>query len=145
MKAPGGLVGESVQKNLSLKVLLVDERPMVGATTLCWMEFMCRYGMNGGNSTNKAWGGIPLVVFLGDDVQLPPVLDSQVYNWRGKISPAMHGVMVWEEFKHAVTLTKSIRQNDKEQLFRNILSSLRIYTTGSMLAQFSVGKSRFTI
>ena len=24
----------------------------------------------------------------------------------------MHGVMVWGEFKHVVTLTKSIRQND---------------------------------
>ncbi len=48
----------------------------------------------------------------------------------------MHGIMVWDEFKHVVTLTKSIRQNDNEQLFRNVLSSLRTYDTTPQQAQW---------
>lgn len=31
-----------------VKVLLVDERSLVGCSTLGWMEYMCRYGMNKG-------------------------------------------------------------------------------------------------
>jgi hypothetical protein len=40
-KAPDGTVGETLQKNCQgLKVLLVDERSLIGCTNLGWMEFM---------------------------------------------------------------------------------------------------------
>jgi hypothetical protein len=43
MKPPEGTLGEKLQQNCEgLKVVLVDERSMIGATTLGWMEFMCR-------------------------------------------------------------------------------------------------------
>jgi hypothetical protein len=29
---------------------------------------------------SKSWGGLPVVVVFGDDVQLPPVLDYPVYK-----------------------------------------------------------------
>jgi hypothetical protein len=39
MKPPEGTLGEKLQQNCEgLKVLLVDERSMIGATTLGWME-----------------------------------------------------------------------------------------------------------
>jgi hypothetical protein len=50
-----------------LKVLLVDERSMIGCINLDWMEFMCKSGME---VESKSWGGLPVVVFLGDDVLL---------------------------------------------------------------------------
>jgi hypothetical protein len=51
MKPPEGTLGEKLQQNCEgLKVLLVDERSMIGATTLGWMEFMCRYGVKIGGS-----------------------------------------------------------------------------------------------
>jgi hypothetical protein len=59
-----------------LKVLLVDERSLIGCTNLGWMEFMCKSEMG---VESKSWGGLPVVVLLGDDVQLPPVLDCPVY------------------------------------------------------------------
>jgi hypothetical protein len=47
MKQPEGSLGENLQKNCeALKVLLVDERSLIGSKTLGWMEFMCRYGTN---------------------------------------------------------------------------------------------------
>ncbi|CAG2201823.1 unnamed protein product [Mytilus edulis] len=43
MKAPDGSTGEILQKNCEgLKVLIVDERSLIGCTTLGWMEYMCR-------------------------------------------------------------------------------------------------------
>jgi hypothetical protein len=41
-----------------LKVLLVDERSLIGATTLGWVEFMCRYGVEEGQNFDKTWGGL---------------------------------------------------------------------------------------
>jgi hypothetical protein len=53
-----------------LKVLLVDERSLIGATTLGWVEFMCRYGVEEGQNFDKTWGGLSVVIFFGDDVLL---------------------------------------------------------------------------
>lgn len=65
MKPPDGSTGEQLQKNCQdLKVLLVDERSLIGANTLGWMEFMCRCGMNQERSSDQSWGGIPVVGFF---------------------------------------------------------------------------------
>jgi hypothetical protein len=67
---------------------------LTGATTLGWMEFMCRYGVKNGENFDQSWGGLPVVIFLGDDVQLSPVLDSPVYNSSCKLPAALHGMMI---------------------------------------------------
>lgn len=59
MKPPVGSLGENLQKHCEgLNVLLVDERSMIGATTLGWMEFMCRCGIQSGDNSDKPWGGL---------------------------------------------------------------------------------------
>ncbi len=64
-------------------MLIVDERPLVGSTTLGWMEFHCRFGMK---APDKYWGGLPAVIFLGDDIQV-----------KSSTTPAaMHGALVWK-------------------------------------------------
>jgi hypothetical protein len=42
---------------------------------------MCRCGVRHGHNSAASWGGLPVVVFFGDDVQLPPVLDSPVMEF----------------------------------------------------------------
>ncbi len=125
MVPPDGTKGDILQSNCCGAVaLIVDERSMVGSTTLGWMEFMCQHGMD---NTTLPWGGIPVVVFLGDDVQLPPVCDSPVYFCRSKTAAAIHGSLVWNGFTHAVTLNTIIRQNNDQQRLKSVLSSLRQY------------------
>ncbi|CAC5388042.1 unnamed protein product [Mytilus coruscus] len=132
MKPPEGITGENLQSNCDgVKVILVDERSLIGATTLGWMEFMCRYGMQNGENFEKSWGGLPVVVFFGDDVQLPPVLDSPVFNSTSKIPASLHGVLVWNEFNCAVNLQNIVRQGNNEQQLKNVLLALREYKTTS--------------
>jgi predicted deacylase len=51
MKPHERTLGEKLQQNCEgLKVLLIDEKSMIGATTLGWMEFMCRYGVKNGEN-----------------------------------------------------------------------------------------------
>ena len=62
-----------------------------------------------------SWGGIPIVVFLRNEVQLPLVCNSPVYNNHLENPAAMRGVIVWSEFTTAVTLTNIVRQNKSQQ------------------------------
>lgn len=41
---------------------------MFGRTTLGWLEQHARYAVNGGATAKDLWGGIPVVMFMGDDV-----------------------------------------------------------------------------
>ena len=96
MKAPDGTLGETLQNSCkNLKVFLVDERSLIGATAMGWMEFMCCYSVASQTGSTRSWRGLPVVVFLGDDVQLPPVADSLVYKPNGNANATMHGGLVW--------------------------------------------------
>ncbi|XP_053391813.1 uncharacterized protein LOC128554571, partial [Mercenaria mercenaria] len=137
LSPPQGSAGEELQSNCnSLRALLVDERSLIGASTLGWMEYNCRYGANNGSNCQQSWGGLPVVVFFGDDVQLPPVLDSPVYDCNSKLTSALHGVLVWQEFTSAVCLKTIVRQNEDEQALRDVLSSIREYKISTHQAKW---------
>ena len=52
-------------------VFLFDERSMRESRVLSRMELTARYCAHGGNKTQTPWGGVPIVIQLGDDMQLP--------------------------------------------------------------------------
>jgi hypothetical protein len=68
-----------------------------------------KFCVKNGENFYQSWGGLPVVIFLGDDVQLSPVLDSPVYSSSFKLPAALHGVLVWKDFKYSSmnTLTYS--------------------------------------
>ena len=126
LSPPQGKTAEQLQDNLSgVKVLLVDERSLVGAKTLGWMEFMCKWGVNNESLSESSWGGLPVVVLLGDDIQLPPVLDTPVYKEVCNNDAGMHGILVWKSFTTAITLESNIRQSEGSSIFRDCLMSVR--------------------
>ena len=130
LTVPTGPLLEKTQKKCeNLKVLVGDERSMFGRTTMGWMEQHARYAVNKGANADELWGGIPVAVFMGDDVQLPPVCDTPVYISDCRSAPSNHGRLVWTMFDSAVELTQIIRQNESEQQLRDVLMSLRNYTT----------------
>ena len=127
MSPPIGMCGEALQKNCSdLVCILVDERSMVGCCTLGWMEYHTRCGIP--EHSEEEWGGIPVVVFLGDDIQLPPVCDSPVYLCKSKKPASLRGALVWQIFTRVVCLTKIIRQDESQKELRDVLQSMRSYS-----------------
>ena len=62
-------------------------------------------------------------------MQLPPVWDTHVYISVCHSTPSNHGRLEWTTFDSAVELTQIIRQNESEQELRDVLMSLRNYTT----------------
>jgi hypothetical protein len=125
MSAPDGNRGDIIKKNcIDLTTLIVDERSLVGATTLGWMEFLCRHDVG---DTKSTWGGLPVVIFLGDDIQLPPVCDSPVYNVSTKSPASIHGQLVWKSFQNVIQLNTIVRQDEHQKQLKGVLNSLREY------------------
>lgn len=107
LTVPSGPVLEKLQKKCeNLKVLVGGERSMFGRTTMGWMEQHARYAVNRGGNADKLWGGIPVVIFMGDDVQLPPVCVTLLYifqivavhpltmvAWCGKVSIVLSSLL----------------------------------------------------
>ena len=108
---------------------------MFGRTTLVWMEQHTRYAVNRGANADELWGAIPVVVLMGDDVQLPPVCDTRpVYIDHSRSAPSNHGRLVWTSFESALELTQIVRQTESEEQLRDVLISMRTYIPASGMA-----------
>ena len=122
-------------------VLIMDERSMVSSQVLGASARNVKETAHGGVNYNLSWGGIPVVIFFGDDHQLPPVegrdgkgkgafyvLDgserSVNRDWGSNIETL--GVSQFLEMTTTVKkLTKLERQNENDEGHVAILSSLR--------------------
>ena len=76
----------SAQKALMTKLedtiaLIVDERSMVSALLLGTMEAYCRQAAFKGGNHHLDWGGLPIVILVGDDYQLPPIDEGAFFVW----------------------------------------------------------------
>lgn len=60
-----------------LLMLTLDERSMLSCEVLAKIEETCSNYAHGGHNNKIPWGGIPIVLFLGDDMQLPAVKKKQ--------------------------------------------------------------------
>ncbi|CAC5402437.1 unnamed protein product [Mytilus coruscus] len=78
-------------------------------------------------NASHSWEGYPVAIFLDDDVQLPPVLDTPVYKGNSKSPTGMHGALVWKEFDNEVLLNSVVRQAEDQNYLKNIIGALREY------------------
>ena len=59
--------------------LIVDERSMVSALLLGTIEAYCRQSAFKGTKSHLSWGGLPIIILVGDDYQLPPIDEGAFY------------------------------------------------------------------
>ena len=59
--------------------LIVDERSMISAKLLGTMEAYCRQAAFRGSKSHLGWGGLPIVILVGDDYQLPSIEKGAFY------------------------------------------------------------------
>jgi hypothetical protein len=53
---------------------------MVGMRMLGSACFNVNECAHGGNHSEEAWGGVPIVILVGDDFQLPPPFDKGAFD-----------------------------------------------------------------
>ena len=62
-----GIKEELKQQFLDTILLFVDERSMLSSNVLGRMKVTAEKSAHGGTKQSQNWGGIPLIVLLGDD------------------------------------------------------------------------------
>ena len=118
--------------------IIVDERSMLSREIFGATERNCRHTMHGGQNLNILFGGVPIVILLGDDQQLPTVRigekgkgapnaleDSHTHN-RNRNYVQQNGMDMFLQFgKNVRELTVSKRVNEGNEDFKKILQNIR--------------------
>ena len=114
--------------NQRLIMLIGDERSLIAASLLGCIEHTCRLTAHHGQNSNKPWGGIPVVILMGDDGQLPSVNKGAF----AAINPPPNSSIIehqgFEVFKimgrNVRDLSTLKRQDESQAQFRRILDGL---------------------
>ena len=119
--------------------ILIDERSMLSAELLGAVERNIALTCHGGNKFKHKWGGIPVVLIMGDDYQLPPVqimgkgkgafhaLDYKPNNNSKGLCVEVSGMNEFLRLsKRAFSLDTNKRLLQGQEDFKQILSRVRI-------------------
>ena len=127
-----------ISKFRTMMVLIFDERSMIDAETLAIVQKYMQEYAHGGNNTNHPWGGIPIIIFVGDNFQLPPIFPGAIYSLNEKeanigsdLTPEKISLRSagFAEFRalggRVIKLVGEKRVNPEQATFRRILRALR--------------------
>ena len=119
-------------------LIMVDERSLLSSEVLGGMETSACKTVHGGGHFEEDWGGVPVVIIMGDDRQLPPVqingrgsgafqILQKARKTQRKSSLESNGDMKFMDLSRMViTLDKNQRVSENNQVFKGILERLRI-------------------
>ena len=125
------------KRNKRILLLVYDERSMLTCDVVGASERNIAQTVHGGDHSAETYGGIPVVLFVGDDYQLPPptnyqkgafdTMDSKTSFTQQKFDIAAHGAHLFHEVsKVCVQLDKIERQDPTQGDFHTILKRVRL-------------------
>ena len=138
--------------NKRLVALIIDERSMLDAATLGTLHEFCTQTAHSGQKSDLDFGGIPIVLLLGDDGQLPPVQQGafQSLSSTKNICPVTQkGFQIFKQLASNVReLHQNQRQHHNETEFHQILDGLYFgnmtQTASDRLLKQHLNHPRFT-
>ena len=117
-------------------MIIIDERSMVDATILAMAKGSMQQCAHQGTNKNHPWGGIPIIILVGDDFQLPPIMPGAFYALQPRIrgqnvsnseyAKRMAGLDEFIEMgKTVINLVGEKRVNNGQDQFKCILQAVR--------------------
>jgi helitron helicase-like protein/PIF1-like helicase len=105
-------VSPRVRKLLSNKtIMFVDEISMVDQSMLSTINDRCNIARSLDRSSTDLFGGIPVVIVMGDFYQFPPVKGTALWKEprQGNAEDAK-GLWIWHQFTNVIILHEQMRQ-----------------------------------
>jgi hypothetical protein len=110
------------------KIFIIDEVSMVGLEALVQLDDRCNAIWDPDRESSTVFGGLPIVIFLGDFNQFTPVGGHAIWRQDTSYSQVLQaGKSIWNRFDKVVLLTEQMRQAD-DLLFQGMLERARSAT-----------------
>lgn len=109
-------------------IMFIDEMSMMDLSMLSVVNNHCRIARSMDRSSPDLFGGLPVVILMGDFFQFPPVRGPALWKEpRENNDEDENGRMIWHRFQQAVILDEQMRQSE-DPSFRHLLSRARLGT-----------------
>jgi hypothetical protein len=132
-------------------VLIVDERSMMDATMLGTIKSYMQQTAHLGTNKVHPWGGIPLIILVSDDFQLPSIMPGAIYALHTESLEKTHGVTTFEHtvraqgFVEFLQIGKTVlflegekRINPGQDMFKRMLRAVRCEHTNDKMTEEDV-------
>ncbi|OKO94694.1 ATP-dependent DNA helicase pfh1 [Penicillium subrubescens] len=109
-------------------IMFVDEVSMMDLTMIGVIDNHCKIAKSLDRSSTDLFGGLPVVIFIGDFFQFPPVRGPALWKEpRTGAGAEENGRLLWHHFKQVIILDEQMRQSE-DAPFRDLLSRARAGT-----------------
>jgi hypothetical protein len=119
-------VSGRIRKLWSIKtIMIIDEVSMMDLTTLSTINNQCKIAKSLDKSSPDLFGGLPIIIFMGDFYQFPPVKGPALWREpRERNDEDTNGQIIWHQFKDVIMLDQQMRQA-QDPKFHELLSRAR--------------------
>ena len=99
-------------------IMFIDEMSMIDLTMLSVVNNHCTIARSLDRSSPDLFGGLPVVVLMGDFFQFPPVRDPALWmDPREGSSEDANGKMIWHQFEQVIILDEQMRQSEDPSFY----------------------------
>jgi PIF1-like helicase/Helitron helicase-like domain at N-terminus len=98
-------------------MLIIDEISMVGSVLMNSIDKQCAAMRNLSSDSTTVFGGLPVVIVLGDFHQFPPVRKKSLWQAQDT-DEEKRGQQLWHMFKHVIILDEQMRQQQDPQYYQ---------------------------
>jgi hypothetical protein len=110
------------------KIFILDEISMVSLENLVQINERCNAIWDLNRISDTVFGGLPIVIFLGDFNQFKPVRGNAIWSAAiNDIAGLQSGRSIWSHFTRVVFLTEQMRQAE-DLVFQDLLQRARSAT-----------------
>jgi hypothetical protein len=106
-------------------IMVIDEVSMVELAMLNTINNQCKIAKSLDSGSPDLFGGLPIVIFMGDFFQFPPVRGPALWrDPRDGNDDDANGQMIWHRFTNVIMLDEQMRQA-QDPTFQNLLGRAR--------------------
>jgi hypothetical protein len=120
-------VGARVRRLWARKtIMIIDEASMIDLSALSIINTRCKIARSLDRSSTDLFGGLPVVILMGDFHQFPPVQGQPLWKLP-RNETEQDGKLIWSQFKQVIILHEQMRQAE-DLPYRNLLTRARTGT-----------------
>jgi PIF1 helicase. len=109
--------------------MIIDEISMVDLAALSIINTHCKTARSLGRSSTDLFGGLPVVILMGDFHQFPPVQGQPLWKFP-RNDTEQDGKLIWNQFDRVIILDEQMRQAE-DVSYRDLLRRARSGTLTS--------------